>query len=147
MSLVEKHLCPFSNFLKLKGVGFWDQIYSERVETSYELHQEKTLLLDMQKQRCRSITHCAADQRLCFRYIDSTIPLLPKFRACMTAQPGMCRGLYWLVSKQLASAHFFSAYDNRKVNCFLMMYIEYHFYYPRKLCLWEGILFSRCPSE
>ena len=22
--------------------------------------------------------HCAADQRLCFRYTDSTIPLLPK---------------------------------------------------------------------
>ena len=23
-------------------------------------------------------SNCAADQRLCFRYIDSTIPLLPK---------------------------------------------------------------------
>ena len=22
--------------------------------------------------------NCAADQRLCFRYVDSTIPLLPK---------------------------------------------------------------------
>ena len=22
-----------------------------------------------------------------------------------------------------------------------------YFYTPRKLCLWEGILFSRCPSE
>ena len=24
-------------------------------------------------------SNCAADQRLCFRYADSTIPLLPKF--------------------------------------------------------------------
>ena len=25
-------------------------------------------------------SNCAADLRLCFRYIDSTIPLIPKFR-------------------------------------------------------------------
>ena len=40
---------------------------------------EKTCLLHMQKQRHRS-AGCsgAADQHLCFRFIDSTIPLLPK---------------------------------------------------------------------
>ena len=38
-----------------------------------------------------------ADQRLCFRYIDSTIPLLPKYEisslypSSMTVQPGLCR--------------------------------------------------------
>ena len=38
-----------------------------------------------------------ADQRLCFRYIDSTIPLLPKseifslYPSSVTAQPGLCR--------------------------------------------------------
>ena len=38
-----------------------------------------------------------ADQRLCFRYIESTIPLLPKseisslYRAYVAAQPGLCR--------------------------------------------------------
>ena len=38
-----------------------------------------------------------ADQRLCFRYIDSTIPLLPKFEilsllpSSVTVQPGLCR--------------------------------------------------------
>ena len=38
-----------------------------------------------------------ADQRLCFRYIDSTIPLLPKFEissllpSSIAVQPGLCR--------------------------------------------------------
>ena len=39
-----------------------------------------------------------ADQRLCFRYTDSTIPLLPKseismhYKPCSVAvQPGLCR--------------------------------------------------------
>ena len=38
-----------------------------------------------------------ADQRLCFRYIDSIIPLLPKsgisslYTSSVTAQPGLCR--------------------------------------------------------
>ena len=38
-----------------------------------------------------------ADQRLCFRYIDSTIPLLSKseisslYSSSVTAQPGLCR--------------------------------------------------------
>ena len=40
-----------------------------------------------------------ADQRLCFRYIDSTIPLLPTSKleisslwpSSVTAQPGLCR--------------------------------------------------------
>ena len=37
-----------------------------------------------------------ADQRLCFRYTDSTIPLLPKYiissflPSSVTAQPGLC---------------------------------------------------------
>ena len=29
-----------------------------------------------------------ADQRLCFRYIDSTIPLLPKAKIFVSVQPG-----------------------------------------------------------
>ena len=38
-----------------------------------------------------------ADQRLCFRYIDSTIPLLSKseisniYPSSVTVQPGLCR--------------------------------------------------------
>ena len=41
--------------------------------------------------------HREADQRLCFRYIDSTIPLLPKFEissfqpSFVVVQPGLCR--------------------------------------------------------
>ena len=38
-----------------------------------------------------------ADQRLCFPYTDSTIPLLPKSKisslqsSCVVVQPGLCR--------------------------------------------------------
>ena len=38
-----------------------------------------------------------ADQRLCFRYIDSTIPLVPKYEisslkpSCVVVQPGLCQ--------------------------------------------------------
>ena len=38
-----------------------------------------------------------ADQRLCFRYMDSTIPLLPKSKissllpSSVAVQPGLCR--------------------------------------------------------
>ena len=42
----------------------------------YELHREKTGILPMRKQRRRSARE--ADQRLCFRYTDSTLPLLLK---------------------------------------------------------------------
>ena len=40
--------------------------------------------------------NCEADQRLCFRYIDRTIPLLPKseisrlYPYSVIAQPGLC---------------------------------------------------------
>ena len=41
-------------------------------------------------------SNCEADQRLCFRYTDSTIPLLSKFNisslepSSVTVQPGLC---------------------------------------------------------
>ena len=41
-------------------------------------------------------SNCEADQRLCFRYTDSTIPLLSKYKsssllpASVTIQPGLC---------------------------------------------------------
>ena len=41
-------------------------------------------------------SNCEADQRLCFRYTDSTIPLLSKSKifsllsSSVTAQPGLC---------------------------------------------------------
>ena len=40
--------------------------------------------------------NCEADQGLCFRYIDSTIPLVPKYKisnlqpSCVVVQPGLC---------------------------------------------------------
>ena len=40
-----------------------------------------------------------ADRRLCSRYIDSTIPLVPEYEisslwlSCVTVQPGLCRTL------------------------------------------------------
>ena len=42
-------------------------------------------------------SNCAADQRLCFRYTDSTIPLLSKseisslYPSSVAVQPGLCR--------------------------------------------------------
>ena len=42
-------------------------------------------------------SNCAADQRLCFRYTDSTIPLLPKSEissllpASVVEQTGLCQ--------------------------------------------------------
>ena len=42
-------------------------------------------------------SNCAADQRLCFRYVDSTIPLLSNseisslYPASVAVQPGLCR--------------------------------------------------------
>ena len=41
--------------------------------------------------------NCEADQCLCFRYIDRTIPLVPKYQisslqsSSVVAQPGLCR--------------------------------------------------------
>ena len=45
-------------------------------------------------------SNCETDQRLCFRHMDSTIPLLSKLKisslypASVTVQPGLC--LTWL---------------------------------------------------
>ena len=50
-------------------------IKSSTFKATYEPHREKTSFLHMEKQ-LRGF--CEADQRLCFPYIDSTIPLLPK---------------------------------------------------------------------
>ena len=41
--------------------------------------------------------NCTTDQRLCFRYMDSVIPLLPKseisslYPSSVAVQPGLCR--------------------------------------------------------
>ena len=49
----------------------------------------------------------AADQRLCLRYTDSTIPLLPKsevaslYPSSEAVQPGLCRT--WLETPQRGS--------------------------------------------
>ena len=36
-------------------------------------------------------SNCAADQRLCFRYIASTITLLPDLLSSVVAKFGLCR--------------------------------------------------------
>ena len=45
----------------------------------FEPHSEKTNVSHMRKQRPRS-AYREADQSLCFRYLDSTIPVLPKYK-------------------------------------------------------------------
>ena len=60
----------------------------------YEPRHEKTRLLPKQKQRRR---YCTADQRVCFRYTDSTIPRLLKseistfYPSSETVQAGLCQ--------------------------------------------------------
>ena len=52
--------------------------------------------------------HREADQHLCFRYLDSTIPLLPKYKSSslqpspVAVQPGLCQT--WSESKLLVFA-------------------------------------------
>ena len=57
----------------------WVNIQSFQ-ETTNEPRREKTNVPHMQKQRRRSASRLReADQGLCFRCLDSTIPLLPKY--------------------------------------------------------------------
>ena len=52
-------------------------------------------------------SNCAADQRLCFHYIESTIPLLPEseitslLQSSVDVQAGLCR--MWLESPKTAA--------------------------------------------
>ena len=46
-----------------------------------ESHHEKTLCICMRKQSADQLrSNCEADQRLCFRFTDYTVPLLSKFK-------------------------------------------------------------------
>ena len=49
-----------------------------QIAQTYDLRHERTNILHMRKQRRGSASRREADQRLCFHYIDSTIPLLSK---------------------------------------------------------------------
>ena len=56
-------------------------LYFSVINMTYEPRREKTGFLHMRKQRRRSASrYREADQRLCFRYTDSTIPPLPKYK-------------------------------------------------------------------
>ena len=63
-------------------------------QTPNEPRCEKTGFLHMRNQLCGNRT---ADQRLCFRYIDGTIPLLSKskilslYPSSVHVQPGLCQ--------------------------------------------------------
>ena len=67
---------------------YMKQISGERLQDHwssgcivYEPPHGKTNNLQRRKQRRRSAcSNCEADQRLCFCYTDSTIPLLSKFK-------------------------------------------------------------------
>ena len=69
--------------------------------SAYEQCHEKTcFFLHMEKQRCRiccAESNSAPDQRLCFPYIDSTIPLIPKsaisslLPSTVAVQPSLCQ--------------------------------------------------------
>ena len=66
--------------------------------SAYEPRHEKTNVLHMRKQRADQLRgNHEADQRLCFRYLDSMIPLLSKpqipslWPSSVAVQPGLCR--------------------------------------------------------
>ena len=56
-----------------------------------------TICIDKNKGADQPRSNCEADQRLCFRYTDSTIPLLSKCKtstlspSSVTVKPGLCR--------------------------------------------------------
>ena len=71
-----------------------------RVEAVFLIgpRHEKSSFLHMRKQRHRSaLRYHKVDQRLCFRYTDSTIPLLSKSEisslkaSSVAVQPGLCQ--------------------------------------------------------
>ena len=53
------------------------------INMSGAMRKDAFALLFLHKQKNKGAdqlhSNCAADQHLCFRYLDSTIPLLPKF--------------------------------------------------------------------
>ena len=69
-----------------------------------EPHYEKTGFWHMRTQRRRSGTR-EADQRLCFHYTDSTIPLLAKLVSAFVFASQKVQSLYFLHPKFQASSH------------------------------------------
>ena len=65
-----------------KNIGFQVEIGKTYllILSTYESHHEETCILHICKNKDTDQlrSDCAADQCLCFRYIDSTIPLLSK---------------------------------------------------------------------
>ena len=70
--------------------------HKTRQKKIFEPCHEKNRFLPMRKQWCRN---CTADQRLCFCYMDSTVPLFLKskissfYPAFVTVQAGLCQTL------------------------------------------------------
>ena len=72
--------------VKKKGTSLIDEIEKKAQGDGIILYieplHEKTNNLHRRKLRRRSDSNCEADQRLCFCYTDSTIPLLSKSKIC-----------------------------------------------------------------
>ena len=72
-------------------------------------------------------SNCAADQRLCFRYTDSTIPLLPKSEiltlqpSSVAIQPGLC--LTW--SETLKTVFFTTRLKYHQIRTSSLLLIPY----------------------
>ena len=101
--------------------------------------------------------YCTADQRLCCCYLDSTIPLLPKSKlsSLKVVQPslswpgpvGKRKDMFSCVAAHDLKYLFLSAFSlNDYLIAILKRQWRFMYLYPRKLCLWEGILFLRCPN-
>ena len=86
-------------------------------------------------------SNCEADQRLCFRYTDSTIPLLPKpeitsfYRSSVTAQIGLCQT--WSEPKLLVFS---------RTGPYLLISKKWCFFYSKQL-ITENFKSKRCKSH
>ena len=82
--------------MNIVRAGIWALQYY--ISTKYEPRHEKTGFLHMRKQKRGQLRgNREANQSLCFRCTDSTIPLLPQseisslFPSSVAVQPGLCR--------------------------------------------------------
>ena len=57
-----------------------------------------------------------ADQRLCFRYVDSTIPLIPKIRN-FESLAVLCGSIAWFVSDLVGNPEDRFSHNEAHLNC------------------------------
>ena len=91
------------NFIPLMNLAMCDIVYNVKITRKCPILSEMSRVVRKtdfciceNKDADQLRGNREADQRLCFRYIDSTIPQVPKseisslYPSCVIAQPGLC---------------------------------------------------------